>query len=70
MADNDKQQEEPQSNLERLQSRLDKDSLAGKLIAARIAAGNGDPLPSLRGVILERVEELKRKYESVPDNKT
>jgi hypothetical protein len=55
------------SNLDRLQERLKKDDLAGKLVAARIAAGNADPQPSLRTVIRDRVEELKRKYEPVPD---
>jgi hypothetical protein len=57
----------PPTNLERLSSNLKKDSLAEKLVTARIAAGNDDPQPSLRKVILDRVEELKRKHEPVPD---
>ncbi len=56
-----------QSNLERLQENLTKDSLAGRLVAARIAAGPAAAGPQLRKVIADRLEELKRPYESVPD---
>jgi hypothetical protein len=59
--------EEPQSNLERLQGNLKEGSLAERLIAARIAAGTAAPGPRLRKVISDRLEELKREYESVPD---
>jgi hypothetical protein len=70
MSDKEKQEgSPPQSNLERLRSHLKKDSLAGKLVAARIAAGNGNARPSLQQVVFGRVEELKRKHEPVPDKK-
>lgn len=59
----------PQDNLDRLKSRLRKDTLAEKLAAARIEAGTGDPRPALRKVIDGRLEELRRTYESVPDRK-
>jgi hypothetical protein len=69
--DNEIEQTEAEpTNLERLQAHLKKDSLAEKLVTARIAAGNAEPLPGMRKVVLDRVEELKRKHESVPDQKT
>ena len=57
----------PVSNLERLQGHLDKESLAGKLVAARIAAEDGDARATLRQVFLDRLQELKRKHGPVPD---
>jgi hypothetical protein len=57
------------SNLERLQAHLKKHSLAEKLVVACVAAGDGDPRPSLRKVIFDRVQELKRVHESVPNQK-
>lgn len=57
----------PQSNLERLRAHLTKDSLAEKLVTARVGAGSADPRPLLRTVILDRVDELKRKHDSLPD---
>ena len=68
MADAQQPDTAPQSNLERLQAHLTKDTLAEKLVAARIAAGSADQRASLRKVILDRVEELKRKHDSLPDN--
>ena len=43
----EEQSDEPQSNLARLQGHLKEGSLAAELVAARIAAGDGDPRLSL-----------------------
>jgi hypothetical protein len=63
----DEQQAAPPSNLERLQAHLKQDSLAERLVAAGIAAGNAAPQPALRKVITDRLEEIKRKHDPVPD---
>lgn len=70
VAETQKQEEpetQPASNLERLQRHLDKESLAGKLVAARIAVGNGDARAAVQQVVLDRLQELKQKHGSVPD---
>jgi hypothetical protein len=43
----EEQSDELQSNLARLQGHLKEGSLAAELVAARIAAGDGDPRLSL-----------------------
>ena len=69
--DNENEQTEAEpTNLERLHAHLKKDSLAEKLVAARFAAGNANPLPAMQTVVLNRVEELKRKHEPLPDQET
>jgi hypothetical protein len=63
-----REEETPQDNLERLRSHLKKDSLAEKLASARIGAGAAEPSPALRKVLTERIDELRRGYE-LPDHK-
>ena len=60
----------PKSNLERLRSHLKKGGLADKLAAARIGAGSADPKPALRKVVLDRIEELRRAHEPLSDRET
>lgn len=55
------------TNLERLQEHLAKGSLGERLVATAIAADDATPLPALRRVIVDRLEEIKRKHEPVPD---
>ena len=59
----------PQDNLARLKSHLEKDSLAEKLVCARIAARPGELRSALTKVATDRIEELRRGYE-LPNNKT
>lgn len=70
MQPEDNEGEAPQDNLERLRSHLKKDSLAERLVSARIGARATDPRPGLRKVMLDRIEELRRQYESLPDHET
>lgn len=60
------EEESPHDNLERLRSHLKKDTLAEKLVSARIAAGAAELRPALRKVMTDRIEELRRGYE-LPD---
>jgi hypothetical protein len=60
-----KPEDQPQSNLARLQGHLKEGSLAAKLVAARIAAGCGDPRPPVRTAMLDRVDALKAKHDPV-----
>ncbi|WP_194456909.1 hypothetical protein [Bradyrhizobium sp. CCBAU 53421] len=68
MQPEERDKETPQNNLERLKSHLKKDSLAEKLVSARIGAEGSDPRPALREVVMNRIEELRRGYE-LPDRK-
>jgi hypothetical protein len=56
---------ESKSNLERLRAHLKKDSLADRLVAARIK--RPDDADALGNVIKARIEELRRKHDPVPD---
>jgi hypothetical protein len=56
-----------QSNLERLQAHLKKDCLAETLVTAAITAGDAARQDALRKVVADRLEEIKRKHEPVPD---
>jgi hypothetical protein len=61
----DEEQQAAPTNLERLQEHLAKDSLGERLA---VAATAGTPmLSALRQVIADRLEEIKRKHEPVPD---
>jgi hypothetical protein len=62
----DEEQQAAPTNLERLQEYLAKDSLGERLAAAATAAGT-PMLPTLRQVIADRLEEIRRKHEFVPD---
>jgi hypothetical protein len=50
-----------------LESHLETESLAEKLVSARISAGVADPQLALRKIVLDRIEELRCAHESVPD---
>ena len=63
----EEQQPAASTNLERLQEHLAKDSLAERLVAAAVTVGDSLLLPALRQVIADRLEEIKRKHEPVPD---
>jgi hypothetical protein len=65
VSEEEQSEEEPQSNLARLQGHLKDGSLAAELVAARIAAGDGDPRPPLRKAMLDRIEALKAKHDPV-----
>lgn len=65
MSEEEQSEDEPQSNLARLQGHLKVGSLAAELVAARIAAGDGDPRPSLRKAMLDRIDALKAKHDPV-----
>ncbi|MHC2424244.1 hypothetical protein ACVII1_007245 [Bradyrhizobium elkanii] len=65
MSEEGQSEEEPQSNLARLQGHLKVGSLAAELVAARIAAGDGDPRPPLRKAMLDRIDALKAKHDPV-----
>ncbi|MGN6285526.1 MAG: hypothetical protein ACTHM2_10285 [Afipia sp.] len=67
MSEEEQLEEKPQSNLERLQGHLKDGSLAAELVAARIAAGDGDPRPPLRKAMLDRIAALKAKHDPVQD---
>lgn len=58
------------SNLERLQQHIAKDTLGERLVLAAVAAGDVPLVPALRKVIADRLEEIKRKHEPVPDQQT
>ena len=68
MTDEEQQPAAP-TNLERLQEHLARDSLAERLAAA-MAAEDAPLLPTLRQVIADRLEEIKRKHEPVPNQQT
>ena len=55
------------TNLERLQENLAKDSLGERLVVAAMGARDAPVLPALRQVIADRLEEIKRNHEPVPD---
>ncbi|NUU41571.1 hypothetical protein [Tardiphaga robiniae] len=65
MSEEEQSEEEPQSNLARLQGHLKEGSLAAGLVAARIAAGDGDPRPLLRKAMFDRIDALKAKHDPV-----
>ena len=56
------------TNLERLLTHLDANSLAARLVAARMANPHADPKEVLGRVIKARLDELKSKNE--PDSET
>jgi hypothetical protein len=58
--------EEPQDNLARLKSHLKTDSLAERLVSARIEAGVSNSDLAMRQVLIDRIEELRRAYD-LPD---
>lgn len=66
MTDEEQQPAAP-TNLERLQEHLAKDSLGERLVAAAVAAGDTPLLSALRKVVADRLQEIKRKHEPVPD---
>ena len=66
----EEQQHAALTNFERLQENLAKDSLGERLVVAAMAAGDAPVLPALRQVIADRLEAIKRKHESVPDQQT
>jgi hypothetical protein len=55
------------TNLERLQGLLKNSALAERLVSARMAAAPGEEQSALRDVILDRLEELRLKHGSMPD---
>lgn len=63
-------QGEPQDNLTRLKSHLKTESLAEKLVSARISAGGADLQLAMHKVVMDRIEELRCAYESVPDQQS
>lgn len=65
MSEEEQSEDQPQSNLARLQGHLKEGSLAANLVAARIAAVDGDPRPALREAMLDRIDALKAKHDSV-----
>jgi hypothetical protein len=65
VSEEEQSQDEPQSNLARLQGHLKVGSLAAELVAARIAAGDGDSRPPLRKAMLDRIDALKAKHDPV-----
>jgi hypothetical protein len=60
------QQQAALTNLERLREHLPKDSLGERLVLAAVGT-DGALLPALRQVVSDRLEEIKRKHEPVPD---
>jgi hypothetical protein len=69
MTDEEQQPAAP-TNLERLQEHLTKDGLAERLAAAVMAAEDAPLLPTLRQVLADRLEEIKRKHEPMPNQQT
>ncbi|MER8708940.1 hypothetical protein [Mesorhizobium sp. M0220] len=67
MSEEEQSEEMPQSNLSRLQGHLKEGSLGAALVAACIAAGDGDPRPLLRKAVLDRIDALKAKHDPVQD---
>lgn len=65
MSEQEQSEDQPQSNLARLQGHLKEGSLAAELVAARIAAGDSDPRPPLRKAMLDRIDALKAKHDPV-----
>lgn len=65
MCEEEQSKEKPQSNLARLQGHLKEGSLAAELVAARVAASDGDPRPHLRKAMLDRIDALKAKHDPV-----
>ena len=67
--DNDRHKQQPAglTNLERLKEQLAKDSLGGRLVTAAMATGEASMLSALRQVIADRLEEINRKHEHLPD---
>jgi hypothetical protein len=65
VSEKEQSEEKPQSNLARLQGHLKEGCLAAELVAARIAAGDGDPYPLLRKAMLDRIDALKAKHDPV-----
>ena len=66
----EEQQPAASTNLERLQEHLTKDGLAERLAAAVMAAEDAPLLPTLRQVLADRLEEIKRNHEPVPNQQT
>jgi hypothetical protein len=56
------------TNLQRLLTHLKPDSLAARLVAARIENEKGEPKEALAAILKARLDELKSKYD--PDRKT
>jgi hypothetical protein len=67
VSEEEQSEEKPPSNLARLQGHLKEGSLATDLVAARIAAGDGDPCPLLRKAMFDRIDALKAKHDPVQD---
>jgi hypothetical protein len=65
VSEEEKAEDQPQSNLARLLGHLKEGSLAANLVAARIAAGDGDPRPALRKAVFDRIDALKAKHDPV-----
>lgn len=63
----EQQQPAAPTNLERLKGHLAEDGLGERLVVAAVAAGDAPLLPALRQVIADRLGEIRRKHEPVPD---
>ena len=59
----------PQTNFERLQNRLKKDSLAAKLVAAYMGAAPAGQQAALKKVISDRLNELRQGHAGTTDQK-
>lgn len=56
------------TNLERLKSKLKKDSLAARLVSAQINAGPAAQQAALKKVISDRLNELRQGYVGIADH--
>jgi hypothetical protein len=59
----------PQSNFERLRTRLKKDGFAARLVNAQIDAGAAGEQAALEKVIADRMGELRQEYGGTENQK-
>jgi hypothetical protein len=59
----------PPTNFDRLKSRLKKESLANRLVDARIKAVPADQQAALKKVLSDRLNELRQGYAGTADQK-
>jgi hypothetical protein len=59
----------PVTNFERLLVHLKADSLAAKLLAARMHSDPGSAQAAMKKILVDRLEELRRQYGNPTDSK-
>jgi hypothetical protein len=58
------------TNLQRLKDKLKKDSLAARLVEAQMSAKAGAEQAALKKVIVDRLDELRKKHAGPADQQT